>query len=694
MLGSLFCRNLIPKKVSPPYFNHQFQTFSFGRKNGHACKNILSSVLLWRPSQISKISFHTKTPTQFHASIPKIQPINKKLTEASIIQNMAKHLWPKNEPKLKIRVIVALSFLVIAKLLNIQVPTIFKHIIDLLSQPASGLKSQVELGSQSAVTASYSHADALLITAGCLILGYGIARAGSSLFNELRNAVFAKVAQSSIRKVARTTFLHLLSLDLSFHLSRQTGAMSKCIDRGTRGINFILSASLFNIFPTILEISMVSGILTYNYGFPFAVVSISCISCYSIFTLMITQWRTSFRRDMNKADSEAGAICIDSLMNYETVKYFNNEKWEADRYDKVLAKYESASMSTQTSLAFLNFGQNAIFSVSLAGIMWMTSQGIINGTLTVGDMVMVNGLLFQLSFPLNFLGSVYREIRQSLQDMKSMFQILNETSQIMDDTSLPLFRCDSTFAPVPCGQIEFRNVCFGYSKESLILNDLSFTISAGQTIAFVGASGSGKSTILRLLYRFYDPLSGKIFIDGQDISQVNLESLRRHIAVVPQDTVLFNNTLFYNIVYGNLNATKQQVIRAASMANIHDSILRMPQGYDTNVGERGLKLSGGEKQRISVARALLKDPLIMLCDEATSALDSHTEFHILKSLKQLCGKKTMIMIAHRLSTIIDADEIYVLENGKIIEKGNHSMLLSLPNSRYSLLWNQQQKNHL
>eukprot|EP01135_Chromosphaera_perkinsii_P002184 Nk52_evm19s218 gene=Nk52_evmTU19s218 len=593
------------------------------------------------------------------------------LSETSIIRNMAKYLWPK-DPRLKARVVTAISFLVFAKVLNIQVPAIFKHGIDMLN------------GGYGAGTA-YATGEALVLAAGSVMIGYGIARAGASFFSEMRNAVFTKVAHASIRRVARSTFLHLLSLDLSFHLGRQTGAMSRAIDRGTRGINFVLSAALFNIVPTVLEISMVAGLLTYNYGAKFAILSTTCIAAYTVFTLSVTQWRTNFRKDMNKADNEGGAKSVDTLLNYETVKYFNNEQWEADRYDKVLAKYEKASLKTHTSLAFLNFGQNAIFSASLAGIMYLTTDGIVSGTLTVGDLVMVNGLLFQLSFPLNFLGSVYREIRQSLQDMRNMFELLNKHPGISDNASHPLLE-------ITAGEVEFNNVDFGYVADHNLLQKLSFTARPGKTLAFVGASGCGKSTILRLLFRFYDPASGAIKIDGQDISQLNLESVRKRIGVVPQDTVLFNDTIMYNIRYGNLRATDDEIYEIAKRSKIHDVIMRMPNGYDTIVGERGLKLSGGEKQRVAIARALLKDPEIILCDEATSALDTNTERHILATLRDLCRDKTTIMIAHRLATIVDADDIFVLDKGSVVERGTHQSLLSDPNSKYRSLWMSQQSS--
>jgi len=595
---------------------------------------------------------------------------DKEVTGKDIFKAMVSYVWPKDDPSIKKRVVASLALLVSAKVINTSVPFIFSFAIDTLNSA-----NQLNLQTPEAAVGT-------LITA--TLLGYGAARAGALGFNEARNAVFARVAQHSIRKIAQNVFRHLHNLDLAFHLNRQTGGLSKTIDRGSRGISFALSAIIFNIAPTIVELSFVCGVLAYSCGPAYAAVALSTVSLYAAFTLLVTQWRTQFRVNMNKADNDAGNRAIDSLINYETVKYFNNEDYEAREYDKYLKEYEIASLKTNWSLAFLNFGQNLIFSASLSAIMIMASREILSGTMSVGNLVMVNGLLFQLSVPLGFLGSVYREIRQALIDMQVMFQLMMVQPKISSGPNTPKLQISPQNAA-----ISFENINFEYLPGQGILNNMSFSVPPGKSFAIVGGSGSGKSTIIRLLYRFFEPTSGNIRIGDQDISSVDIESLRRAIAIVPQDCVLFHNTIKHNIGYGNLSASDEEVFRAAKMAELHDSISAWPKGYETQVGERGLKLSGGEKQRVAIARAILKDTPILIFDEATSSLDSITETSIMAALSQATQGKTSIIIAHRLSTVVHCDCILVLSEGKVVETGTHAELLAKEDSFYSTLWNSQ-----
>ncbi|KAI3659727.1 hypothetical protein MP638_005201 [Amoeboaphelidium occidentale] len=613
------------------------------------------------------------------------QEQSKEESDLKQIRSLSKYIWPKGNTKAKGRVLTALSLLLAGKVLNVQVPILFKLAIDNLNT------APVE------VTSSNS----LFVGAGTILMGYGAARLSASMFSEWKNVVFAHVAQSGIRSVALDVFRHLLNLDLSWHLSRQTGGVARAIDRGTKGISFLLSSMVFHIFPTVLEISLVSGILTYQYGPKFAVATVSSVMAYGIFTTAVTQWRTRFRKDMNAADNAAATKSIDTLMNYETVKYFNNEEYEVKQYDDHLKKYEQGALKTSSSLAMLNIGQNAIFSVAMTAMMIMASNGVVEGNYTVGDIVMVNGLIFQLSLPLNFLGTVYRELKQSLIDMRVLFALEKVQSKVKTPAENPvMFDIDSSKVD---NFITFNNVSFGYDVEGRpqnVLKGVSFSIKRGTKVAFVGGSGSGKTTILRLLYRFYDPVSGEIKVNGMPLHQYNLDSWRKSIGVAAQDNSLFNETLYYNIAYGNPQVSPEQVYEAARKAHLQSFIEKLPKGYDTEVGERGLKLSGGERQRVALARLFLRNSPIMFFDEPTAALDSATEHIILDNVSELSksdGKsRTSLMIAHRLSTISDSDDIIVLggtaqgeKAGTVIEQGNHAQLLAR-NGVYADMWKRQQ----
>ncbi|KAK7872079.1 hypothetical protein R5R35_004563 [Gryllus longicercus] len=677
-------------------FSHKagpaLQSANSNNKEQQKCpKNSVLSGSLTKPGNVDKIvtSFLPNIPPGrivrqcFHPGTSGLArdalPLNgKPVSGLSMLKGMLSYIWPKEDPSVRKRVCVALGLLAGAKVLNVTVPFTFKYAIDYLNVNAASGTEEMLLNVSSA-------SDTVTTYVAAILIGYGLARAGAAGFNELRNAVFASVAQHSIRQIARNVFLHLHKLDLGFHLSRQTGALSKTIDRGSRGINFVLTAMVFNVVPTIFELALVSSILGVKCGAAFAGVSLGCVGLYALFTLGITQWRTKFRVYMNRAENEASNRAVDSLINYETVKYFNNEKYEANRYDQVLKKYEEASLKTSSSLALLNFGQNAIFSGALSIIMVMAAKQIMQGNMTVGDLVMVNGLLFQLSIPLGFLGSVYREVRQALIDMQTMFTLMTVDSKIKSKPTAPPLYCTPDNST-----IVFQDVHFQYIPGKPVLQGLSLTIPAGKKVAIVGGSGSGKTSIIRLLYRFFEPQRGKILIGNQNIKDVDIESLRKAIAVVPQDSVLFHDTIFYNLRYGDFQKTDNDVYEAAKMADLHDSIQKWPDAYQTQVGERGLKLSGGEKQRVAIARAILKGSPILIFDEATSSLDSITEHTILGALKRATEGRTSICIAHRLSTILDADEILVLENGHVVERGTHEQLLSSRRSIYSKMWDIQQ----
>ncbi|OGA15854.1 MAG: metal ABC transporter permease [Betaproteobacteria bacterium RIFCSPLOWO2_02_FULL_65_20] len=553
------------------------------------------------------------------------------------------------------RVMLAFAFLVGAKLANVGVPLIMKEIVDLLSVDK-----------------------ALVAVPLVLLLGYGLLRMSTTLFTELRELVFAKVEQRAVRRVALQVFRHLHSLSLRFHLDRQTGGVSRDLERGTRAISSLLGYAVYSIFPTLVEISLVTGILLVKYEIWFTVITAVTLTGYIGYTVTVTEWRTKYRRQMNEQDSRASTRAIDSLLNYETVKYFGNEQHEARRYDEGLQHYESAAVKSQTALSALNVGQASIVAVGVTLVMWRATSGVVAGTMTLGDLVLVNAFMIQLYIPLNFLGVVYREIKQSLADMERMFRLLRENREVEDNPGAPAL-------DVSDPSIRFEHVSFSYDGRRRILEDVSFEVPAGKTVAVVGHSGSGKSTLARLLFRFYDVSTGRITVNGVDIRDVTQASVRAAIGIVPQDTVLFNDTIFYNIHYGRILAGREEVYAAARSAHIHEFIKTLPDEYQSAVGERGLKLSGGEKQRVAIARALLKDPQILVFDEATSALDSKAEKAIQAELDRIAKGRTTLMIAHRLSTIMDADQILVMDHGRIVERGTHRELLEAEGA-YAAMW--------
>lgn len=568
----------------------------------------------------------------------------------------------------KLRVALALSCLIAAKFANLGIPILLKDLIDTLNTKVDATQ-------------------ALMLVPVGLILAYGALRVAASLFNELREALFARVTQNAVRKVALQVFNHLHSLALSFHLARQTGGVSRDIERGTRGIQSLISYSLYSIVPTLIEFCLVLGYLAYAYDMWFAIITFVALVFYIIFTVVVTEWRTHFRKTMNDMDSKANQKAIDSLLNFETVKYFGNEQFESHRYDDNLVRYQTAAIQSQKSLAVLNLGQQIIIAIGLVLILWRATVGVSNGTMTLGDLVLVNTLMIQLYIPLNFLGVIYREIKQAITDMDRMFSLLSTDREIADKPNAPPLQI-ANYQTGP--EVRFEHVSFHYEKKREILKDISFTIPAGTITAVVGQSGAGKSTLARLLFRFYDIQSGRIDIDGQSIDAVQQASLRSAIGIVPQDTVLFNDTIGYNIAYGKPGSSMEEVQAAARAAQIDGFIQRLPDGYNTQVGERGLKLSGGEKQRVAIARTLLKKPAMLIFDEATSALDSKTERAIQEELLNLARNRTTLIIAHRLSTITHADQILVMEHGQIIERGTHAQLLEA-HGRYAEMWQMQER---
>ena len=571
------------------------------------------------------------------------------------LQTLFPYLW-----QYRVRMLLALSCLVGAKLANVGVPLVFKEMIDRMT-PGEQL---------------------LVLPVGLLLL-YGVLRFSTSLFTELREIFFARVTQQAVRRIALEVFRHLHALSLRFHLERQTGGVSRDIERGTRSISSLISYTLYSILPTLVEVSLVLGILIARYDAIFALITATSLAAYIVFTVLVSNWRIGIRRTMNETDSAANTRAIDSLLNYETVKYFNNEEYEARRYDEQMRKWEDAATASQTSLSWLNLGQQAIIVVGVTAMMWFAASGVVDGTMTIGDLVLVNAFLIQLYVPLNFLGIVYREIRQALTDIERMFSLLEVNREVADAPDAK---------PVENGPlaVTFDGVSFAYDRERPILHDLSFTIPPGRRVAVVGHSGAGKSTLARLLYRFYDIDSGSITIGGTEIRQLRQASLRQAIGIVPQDTVLFNDTIRYNIRYGRPDASDAEVETAARAAQLHDFVAQLPAGYDSRVGERGLKLSGGEKQRVAIARALLKNPPILIFDEATSALDSQTEKAIQGSIEAAARGRTTLVVAHRLSTIMDADEILVMAAGRIIERGTHAALLAQEGA-YAQMWLLQQQ---
>ena len=608
-----------------------------------------------RPEVSNSHAAHTNSAT----------PVTVTKSDWSTLARLFPYLWTY-----KWRVMAALAFMVGAKLANVGVPLLLKNLVDALSLKPGDM-------------------NAILVVPAALLLGYGALRLSTSLFAELRELVFAKATEGASRSISLEVFRHLHAMSLRFHLERQTGGMTRDIERGTRGVHSLISYSLYSIIPTLIEVALVLTLLAVKFDVWFAWITIFALVFYITFTITVTEWRSKFRKKMNEMDSTAHSRAIDSLLNYETVKYFNNEEFEAKRYDENLEKYRRAAVKSQTTLSMLNTGQQLIIAIALVTMLWRATQGVVEGRMTLGDLVMVNAFMIQLYIPLNFLGVIYREIKQSLTDLEKMFTLMEREREIADVPGAQALKLDGSTSVI------FEDVTFSYDPSTAaeagrtILHNISFAIPAGKTVAVVGPSGSGKSTLARLLFRFYDVQHGRILIEGQDIKQVTQASVRQAIGIVPQDTVLFNDTVEYNIAYGKPGATRADVEEAAKAAHIHDFIASTPKGYDTMVGERGLKLSGGEKQRVAIARTLLKNPPVMIFDEATSALDSANERAIQAELKGVSSNKTTLVIAHRLSTVVDAHEILVMSAGHIVERGNHAALIAA-NGRYAQMWALQQ----
>jgi len=594
-----------------------------------------------------------RRPSSTEPSLPPREGRNDWAALATLIPYLWTYKW---------RVGLALLCLIAAKVANVGVPLVLKNLIDGLTLPAGSVQ-------------------AMLVLPLGILIAYGVLRLSTTVFTELREYLFARVTQRAVRTIALKVFRHLHSLSMRFHLNRQTGGMTRDIERGTRGISSLVSYTLFSILPTLVEITLVLVYMALHYDIWFTLITLGALVSYVTFTILVTEWRTHFRRTMNDLDSKASTKAIDSLINYETVKYFGNEDYEAQRYDEGLHRYEVAAVKSQSSLSLLNTGQSSIIAIAVTLILWRATQGVINGSMSLGDLVLVNAFMIQLYIPLNFLGVIYREIKQSMADMERLFSLLEQNREIADAD-------DAVSLQTTGAEIVFSHVDFSYESNRQILHDVDFMIAAGTTTAIVGHSGSGKSTLSRLLFRFYDVNAGVITIDGQDIRQVSQHSLRQAIGIVPQDTVLFNDTIEYNIGYGRPGAQRSDIIAAAKSAYIHDFIESLPAGYGTMVGERGLKLSGGEKQRVAIARTLLKQPAVLIFDEATSALDTHAEQAIQAQLREIARDRTTLVIAHRLSTIVDATQILVMEQGRIIERGTHTQLLA-SNGAYAGMWRHQ-----